>query len=508
MPVSSILAAVDLNGDSKTDLVIGSNPFAYVFLGAGNGTFTLKDTYSEAPNNSRQSIAIADFDGDGKPDVASNNTVLLGKGDGSLQGNQAVSLGNALGQGVTGDFNRDGNPDLAAVSANNANNLYILSGNSTGKLTLAHTDTLPLPFDAIATADLRGNGGLDLVFITHDPVTQISILNVMLGNSDGSFASPNTFPQGSVARVSTIAFADFNGDHAPDLAVLSTDGLTVFLGNGDGTFGAPAAFFAGSSPTSFATSDFNGDGVTDVAVASMAGIGILVGKGDGTFKPATFPISVLSNVLSSASADLNGDGKADLVTSNGTNLQVFLGNGDATFAALPPIALPGSKLLNVVDIDGDGKLDLVVSMGLRVLLGNGDGTFSEPLVIVPQESHAGNRFLSTADLNGDHHPDVALDLPTGVLTLLNLAGTSPNFSLTVASTTTATVKAGQTASYWLVLSPVGGLNQTVMLACTGVPALSSCSVSPTSLTLDKTTTAIFTVNTTASTAAFFTNFRN
>jgi hypothetical protein len=142
---------------------------------------------------------------------------------------------------------------------------------------VSHTYTLPLPAYSIATADFNGDGKLDLVFITSDPITGNWSFYVMLGNGDGSFGSPTAFPQGVPGQPGiSIVVADCNGDHKPDLLVLAGT-LNVFLGKGDGTFAPAVSYFAGAGPTSFVVGDFNNDGIADAAVASSAGIGILLG---------------------------------------------------------------------------------------------------------------------------------------------------------------------------------------------------------------------------------------
>lgn len=504
LPASGTLAAADLNGDHKLDLVIQGVPLVEIFLGTGDGTFTLKDSYAEVSPQQPGSIAIADFNGDGKSDVASANVVLLGNGDGSFQGNVALTVpfGSA---GVTGDFNNDGNPDVVLLSSNgNLSDLSILLGDGTGRFSLAQAYTLPSPGYAIATADLNGDGKLDIVAVTIDSTTGDWSLNILLGNGDGTFGVPTILPQGETqSQVPQLVIADLNGDHKPDVVVLNGQ-LSVFLGNGDGTFAAPVSYFAGESVNSFVVADFNNDGIPDFAAASAAGLGISLGRGDGTFQAATFTASSFNSLL--ATTDLNHDGNADLIA--GGNLQVLLGNGDGTFTALPPTQLPPPVTpVYLADVNGDGNLDLVQleqannfsNTGVQALLGNGDGTFGNPTTIlrtVPSCCLRGSLIL-LADFNRDNRPDIAVNLAFGnvgsggITTVLNTAAPlAPGFVLS--SSPLSPLAAGNVGTSTLTLTPIGGFTGSAGLSCTGLPTGANCTFAPPSVSASGTSTLTIT----------------
>jgi hypothetical protein len=188
-----LFAAADLNGDGKSDLVLQDFyqnstiiPFVEIFLSNGDGTFATGDSYFENGMLTYPygSILIADFNDDHKPDVAAIDTVLIGNGDGSFQGNRAFDAGSFVVPmfGTIGDFNGDGNPDLATIS----DQLYIFLNDGSGNLSLANTYSgSSYPPGAIATTDLNGDGKLDLVF--QGFVNSNTGLFTMLGNGDGSF---------------------------------------------------------------------------------------------------------------------------------------------------------------------------------------------------------------------------------------------------------------------------------------------------------------------------------
>ena len=187
--------------------------------------------------------------------------------------------------------------------------------------------------------------------------------------------------------------ADFNGDGKLDLAMANqNDGtVSILLGNGNGTFQPPANVGGFITPTWIAVGDFNGDGKLDLAVTDggSASVAILLGNGDGTFAIGTalstnqFPVYVVTG-------DFNGDGKLDLAATDvpgsvpKRGVRVFLGNGDGTFQNGIEYASNADYLQMIAaDMNGDGKLDLIAAVSCcdahsgnaALLLGNGDGTF-------------------------------------------------------------------------------------------------------------------------------------
>jgi hypothetical protein len=320
------LAAADVNADGKLDLVLEADPtVAETYLGNGDGTFSNASNYVLSlpgyPGIIQPSwIAIADFNLDGKPDVAAGNAVLLGNGNGTFHG---IQLGVVPGVGpaaITGDFENNGTPDVALLSNPEIGttyyyNVYILRNNGAGALSLIHTYTLQEPGYGVATADFNGDGKLDLVVFGTDPITEEWSYSVLLGNGDGSFQSPVFYPQNIItaAEIYSIVIGDFNNDSHPDIAVSSANSsFALLLGKGDGTFAAPVYYFDGGAGW-LVTADFNGDGKPDIAAGGATGTALLFGNGDGTFQAAVFP-SNSKNFEAQFTADFNNDGKADLMS--------------------------------------------------------------------------------------------------------------------------------------------------------------------------------------------------
>jgi hypothetical protein len=238
---------------------------------------------------------------------------------------------------AVGDFNGDGKQDLVVTDAA-TNGVSVLLGNGDGSFQAAQGFAAGYSPDFVAVADVNGDGKPDLVVADAGGYGHSGGVSVLLGNGDGTFQAPRTF--GAGLHPISVAVADFNGDGKPDLAVANLGGgVSVLLGNGDGTFQAAQNFAAGSAPESVAVGDFNGDGKSDLVVAnnSSSNVSVLLGNGDGTFQAAQ-SFTTGSGPFSVAVGDFNGDGKLDLAVTNvGAGVSVLLGNGDGTFQTPPEL---------------------------------------------------------------------------------------------------------------------------------------------------------------------------
>jgi VCBS repeat protein/FG-GAP repeat protein len=313
-------------------------------------------------------VAVADFNGDGKLDLAvanngSNNiSVLLGNGDGTFQAAVDYGVGQAPGGMAVGDFNGDGKPDLVVANPT-INSVSVLLGNGDGTFQAAANYGAGTNSNSVVVGDFNGDSKLDLAV----PNPGSNNISVLLGNGDGTFQPAVNYASGGSA-LGGIAVGDFNRDGKLDLAVPNqyTGGpVSVFLGNGDGTFQAAVNYTVGSSPHAVAAADFNGDGKLDLAVANNISndVSLLLGNGDGTFQPA-INYAAGSGPNAVIVADVNGDGKLDLVIADAfaNTVTVLLGKGDGTFQpAVEYIA--GSQANSVVtgDFNRDGRLDLAVA---------------------------------------------------------------------------------------------------------------------------------------------------
>jgi hypothetical protein len=470
---------VSSNGNCATGNTLANTVTVYVNNGASNpGTFQPGVDYPAI--GGPQSVAIADVNGDGKADVITTDSlagdlaVLLGNGDGTLA-STAPSVGYALGgapftPALVADFNGDGKPDLM-VSDRRLSFVY-LQGLGDGKFRSA-IDYYAEPSGSgfspngvdIASGDFNGDGIPDFV-IGNDKVlksTGFSGITIFLSNPDGSMnPGVNYSPATGTFALDYVTVADFNGDGILDIAADDTvNGVVqVFFGTGaggkgDGKFAPPISYATGTatgrSALALVAGDFNGDGKPDIAVVNNYGatadVGILLNTGGGVFGTATnFALSGIATTITTA--DLNGDKKLDLIVPipSTNNVALLFGNGDGTFKEPETdvaIGFNNPFYATVGDLNGDGFPDLAVTIqdstssanrGIAVALGNGDGTF-QAATLVPATVQDTTfvaplpEYVKTVDLNRDGHLDLVFtDSGHGTVSVSYGAGDGKTFS--------------------------------------------------------------------------------
>ncbi len=351
---------------------------------------------------------------------------------------------------ATGDFNHDGKLDVVMMVING---FAVALGNGDG--TFQKPVTYPTKLSrSLAVADFNNDGNLDIVSADGDTPGTVS---VYLGSGDGTFKTPlvsrTTNPNASVV------VGDFNGDGKPDVVVIDTPYISVLLGNGDGTFRPPSDNGSFIASGWLAVADFNNDHKLDVVVTGSFGstysIGVLLGNGDGTLQNSI--TDALQYVPATVAAgDINGDGNVDAVLGYALGgVAVLLGNGNGTLQPTvnySTTGLGGGQVI-VYDLNLDGKLDVAVPSGIGtngvagvdVFWGKGDGTL-EPA----QFFASGVTGLpALGDLNGDHLPDLVLgNIFQGVITMLNTGAVSffPTERITFPTQLINTKSAAQTVT--------------------------------------------------------------
>jgi FG-GAP-like repeat/FG-GAP repeat len=299
--ISLSIVVEDVNGDSKPDVVMANhcaiNDTACtegtvgVLLGKGDGTFQPTITYGSGGYLAAQ-LAVADLNGDGKPDLVVTNCGATGSG---------TCAGTGTGNGVVG--------------------VLLGNGNGTFQTATIYSSGSPEWFSTpIVIADVNGDGKPDLVVANEggDNGNGEGSAGVLLGNGNGTFQPVVIYDSGG-KWADAITVADVNGDGKPDLVLANfSASIGVLLGKGDGTFEPVQSFGAGGTDSfSVVVADVNGDGRPDVLVANLySSVGALLGNGDGTFQAAqSYPTGgFLPSAL--AVSDLNGDGRPDLLVTN------------------------------------------------------------------------------------------------------------------------------------------------------------------------------------------------
>jgi FG-GAP-like repeat/Abnormal spindle-like microcephaly-assoc'd, ASPM-SPD-2-Hydin len=603
---SGVTSAVvgDFNGDGTPDIVALSQSGLTVFLGKGNGAFQPPLSISLSQPGTFYQLAAGDFNRDGHLDLIIDGTTFLpGKGDGTFGTPVQVNSDYNLRSFVVGDFNGDGNLDLLDVGNGflESQPLQLLLGNGDGTFQSPKRfwNLTSIP-DKVVAVDLNNDGKLDLA------LTLVSNgVAILLGDGSGSFAPPITYTTDNLANGLTTA--DLRGNGVVDLIATGLQ-IDVFLGKGDGTFSTPVDYPISGFPQQVATGDFNGDGKLDIAVTGDAigpgYLGILFGNGDGIFQSPLLFTDYAAIGAPLVVTDLNGDRIDDVLVAAGSG-SLFLSTPMATvspsllnFGSVPTGAMPslpititnsGNGLLNIsgaiasvpFSIPGSvcsGTLSRLKNCEIPVTFNAStpgmqnsqvaiqeNALNSNPIVLVTGVAVNPSLTFSPASLTFSNQAvnsssavqtvtltntstvaitinsvtasgpfavtsqcgasiaaaatcpitviftPTALGQQTGSLTIsdnaignpqnIALAGSGVaalSISVQTGGSTSATVTNGSAATYALMLVPGSGFSGTASLACSGAPVNATCTITPSSLALSAGGSGNFVVTVTTS----------
>ncbi len=441
LPTAVLVA--DLDGDGNDDIAVSGRGLE-LFRGDGSGGLDSVSLTNGSLDGSGK-VALLDPDGDGDLDLAAagspagcSSRIDLHLGDGTLgfRSGRTFDLGRTHPSTLAiADFDGDGRLDVA-VSNHSQGVLQFAKGDGAGGLSLVDELRLDPGVGMARSADLDGDSNADLILAAPGG------FRVLLSDGAGGWVGTD-----AAAPFTPLSFivADWDDDGALDIASLSEPGpgaagvLSFFRGRGDGTFDAPRSVPAGDRPRALATSDVDGDGHLDIGVAKAAGnsnVFVFRGDGAGGFVLAAAIQTPGTATSSIAVADFDADGRGDLVVREivpaagcGWSATVLLGGGGFAFGA-PRIEVIGYPPANLVggDVDGDGLEDLVSAS-------TSEGVFAfffptgTPVRSTLFGSATSPNELALADLDADGLLDVAAADDEGfVAILLNATDGLPDVS--------------------------------------------------------------------------------
>ncbi|HTF90500.1 MAG TPA: VCBS repeat-containing protein [Planctomycetota bacterium] len=434
---------VDLEGDADLDAVLSlpnSGQIAVLF-GDGAGGFGAPTFYATPPSDPPYELAVERFDADNVRDIVVSRSgtspalFYKGQGGGTFAAATLIPvLTNGATQLAAADFDADGKLDLALAGSEV---LSVLRGDGLGGFTQVHSVPLGNIALAMVAGDLDGDGRPDLALPGYEG--QVVLVRNLGSNS---FAPPRSFAGGPHSR--SIALADINQDGKLDAAVGGSVGVAFIQGDGHGGLRSPELLLdssgTGYAAPSLRSGRLDGDALDDVVytgngpnlVARLAdGAGGLGAKISSPL-PGTGPEIRL--------AEMNGDAKLDVVFMTPTGVGVARGNGSGGFPGVTTATAGLAYMFfDVGELTGDSKQDVVLGeywpnpypsqpsgTRLRILPGNGAGGFSAPIDVITGKPVW---RVVVGDLDGQFTQDMVVFLANPITAVVAMSQGGGNFSL-------------------------------------------------------------------------------
>lgn len=458
------VAAADVNGDGKADLLVVSLSGGIVVRlnttapGATTPSYGAQQAFATSANP--HSLSTADVNGDGRLDlVAANqsdgnvsvllNTTTPGATAPTFATQQTFAAGSLPTSTTATDVNGDGKPDLVVANYLGNSVSVLLNTTAQGAVTASFSAQQTFATGSnptrVVAADVNGDGKADLIVSNLSSNSVSVLLNATApGAAAPLFLAQQTFPTGAAPYA--VDAADANGDGEPDLVVANYNGNTVSVlfnltapGATSVSFTAQRSFATGTQPYCVSATDVNGDGKPDV-VASNVGSNSVSVLLNTTVPGASTPsfadqqtFATESQPYCVAAANVNGDGAIDLLTANiaSNSVSVLLnttviGTASLGFAAAQEFAtLSAPRGVATADVNGDGRVDVIAACSgvnyASVLLNTTAAGATAPS-FAPQLGFAmgfNPQAVAMADMNGDGKPDMLVGSPGGLSVRLN-----------------------------------------------------------------------------------------
>jgi hypothetical protein len=427
--VVSVMATSRILSSVGVPLDVGYVWYFNAIVGGGTATFNPRSIYPVA--DYPVAVTAGDFDSDGDIDVAASNsgsssgvTVLLNNGDGTFAPYSIYPVGTAPLSVATSDIDLDNDLDILAAN-NGSNSISVLTNNGNGTFSMDSIYAVAYQPDELIMTDLNGDGYQDIT-VRHRYITKVATI---LNNGDGTFGNEVLYATGG-SNTQSMAVGDLDYDGDIDIVAGNTQSpsnIGILLNNGSGEFELYSTYLLDDSPPdTICAADLNGDGYLDLAIteARYDSLILLFNNYDSTFSNyMSYPID--RDITSVIAADLDADGDLDLagVSLNDGSPVIFSNNGDGTFAPYTTFSV-GDYPYSIfsADFDGDGSLDLVVPNLLdntvSILLNYVPGSISGVVTddqLAPIEGiyvkAIGTTMEDTTDINGEYSLD-SLDTGT------------------------------------------------------------------------------------------------